>query len=248
MNSQPNKPVCSPRPTRFILLCCCLLAALLAAPPPLAGQNTRPNFIIILADDLGYGDLSSFGHPAIKTPHLDRLAAQGLKLTNCYAGMPVCSPSRAALMTGRVPQREGISEWIPENSPVHLKREAVTIARLLKGAGYATAMTGKWHLSATLDGSQPTPGHHGFDHWFATQNNALPSHENPRNFVRNGKPVGPLQGYSSTLIINEAIDWLGRRKAAPALLSLRRLSRAARKSGDRRCVRQTVCRRGAQRR
>ena len=215
MRSQQSKLKTCRVLARFILVCCGLLAALAkTSPPMLAAESARPNFIIILADDLGYGDLSSFGHPAIKTPHLDRLAAQGLKLTNCYAGMPVCSPSRAALMTGRVPQREGISEWIPENSPVHLKREAVTIARLLKGAGYATAMTGKWHLSATLDGSQPTPGHHGFDHWFATQNNALPSHENPNNFVRNGKPVGSLQGYSSTLIINEAIDWLGRRKAA----------------------------------
>ena len=191
MRSQPNKLKRCLVLTRFILICCGLLAALAkSSPPMLAAESARPNFIIILADDLGYGDLSSFGHRAIKTPHLDHLAAQGLKLTNCYAGMPVCSPSRAALVTGRVPQREGISEWIPENSPVHLKREAVTIARLLKGAGYATAMTGKWHLSATLDGSQPTPGHHGFDHWFATQNNALPSHENPNNFVRNGKPVG----------------------------------------------------------
>ena len=198
--------------TRFTLLCYLLPAALAAAPPP-AAKTARPNFIIILADDLGYGDLGGFGHPKIKTPNLDRLAAQGVKLTNCYAGMPVCSPSRAALMTGRVPQREGISDWIPEKSPVHLKREAVTIAGLLKGAGYATALSGKWHLSGALDGSQPTPGDHGFDHWFATQNNALPTHENPRNFVRNGSPVGPLPGYSSTLIVNEAIDWLGRRKS-----------------------------------
>lgn len=203
---------------RFILSCVpllLLLAVLVQAPlPSLAARSARPNFIVILADDLGYGDLSAFGHPHIKTPNLDRLAAQGLKLTDCYAGMPVCSPSRAALMTGRVPQREGISEWIPENSPVHLRREAITVASLLKRAGYATALSGKWHLNATLDGSQPTPGEHGFDHWFATQNNALPTHENPRNFVRNGRPVGSLTGYSSTLIVNEAIDWLGKRKAS----------------------------------
>lgn len=212
MKAQPNRLSIWFWLTRFTLVVCWLLALLFEEPPAFSAASPRPNFIIILADDLGYGDLSGFGHPKIKTPHLDRLAAQGLKLTHCYAGMPVCSPSRAALMTGRVPQREGISEWIPENSPVHLKRNAVTVAGLLKRAGYATALTGKWHLSATLAGSQPTPSHHGFDHWFATQNNALPSHQNPNNFVRNGKPVGPLQGYSSTLIIDEAIDWLGRRK------------------------------------
>jgi arylsulfatase A len=198
------------------LLGLALLLSLLGAVPHAGprGQNSaRPNIVLILADDLGYGDVRSFGHVHIRTPNLDRLAAEGMKLTNCYAGMPVCSPSRAALMTGRIPQREGISDWIPENSPVSLRREAVTIARLLKGAGYATALSGKWHLSGTLDGSQPTPGDHGFDHWFATQNNALPAHENPRNFVRNGKPVGPLPGYSSTLVVNEAIGWLGRRKA-----------------------------------
>jgi arylsulfatase A-like enzyme len=200
--------------TRFALSCCLLLTALTAAAPPTLSAKTRPNFIIILADDLGYGDIRAFGHPKIKTPNLDRLAAEGMRLTNCYAGMPVCSPSRAALMTGRAPQREGINDWIPENSPAHLKREAVTIAGLLKGAGYATALSGKWHLNSTLDGSQPTPGDHGFDHWFATQNNALPSHENPRNFIRNGKPAGLLEGYSSTLIVNEAIDWLGRRKGS----------------------------------
>lgn len=127
-------------------------------PPMNVESETRPNFIILLADDLGYGDLSGFGHPTIRTPNLDRLANQGLKLTSCYAGAPVCSPSRAALMTGRVPQREGIAEWIPDNSAVHLRRGSPTIASLLRDAGYATAMFGKWHLSGRLDGSQPTPG------------------------------------------------------------------------------------------
>lgn len=181
-------------------------------PPMNVESESRPNFIILLADDLGYGDLSGFGHPTIRTPNLDRLANQGLKLTSCYAGAPVCSPSRAALLTGRVPQREGIAEWIPDNSAVHLRRGSPTIASLLRSDGYATAMFGKWHLSGRLDGSQPTPGDHGFDYWFATQNNALPTHENPVNFVRNGQAVGPLKGYSSTLIVDETIGWLRNRK------------------------------------
>jgi len=187
-----------------------------AAPSP-----RRPNFIVILCDDLGYGDLACFGHPAIKTPNLDRLAADGMRLTECYSAAPVCSPSRAGLLTGRCPIREGIADWIPNNSPIHLKKEAVTVARLLKSAGYATCLAGKWHLSGKMDGSQPTPGDHGFDHWMATQNNAAPSHRNPKNFVRNGEKVGPLEGYSSTLIVDEALRWLkGRQEGQPFFLFL----------------------------
>ncbi|MCX5672147.1 MAG: sulfatase-like hydrolase/transferase, partial [Planctomycetota bacterium] len=181
----------------------------------------RPNFIVILCDDLGYGDLACFGHPAIKTPNLDRLAADGMRLTECYSAAPVCSPSRAGLLTGRCPIREGIADWIPNNSPIHLKKEAVTVARLLKSAGYATCLAGKWHLSGKMDGSQPTPGDHGFDHWMATQNNAAPSHRNPTNFVRNGEKAGPLEGYSSTLIVDEALRWLkGRQEGQPFFLFL----------------------------
>jgi arylsulfatase A len=172
----------------------------------------KPNFIVLLCDDLGYGDLACFGHPTIRTPNLDRLAAEGLRLRECYSASPVCSPSRAGLLTGRCPIREGIADWIPGNSPIHLKKGAVTVSRLLKSAGYATCVAGKWHLSGTLDGSQPTPGDHGFDHWMATQNNAAPSHASPANFVRNGEKAGPLEGCSSTLIVTEALAWLKARK------------------------------------
>jgi arylsulfatase A len=168
----------------------------------------RPNFVILLCDDLGYGDLGCFASPVIQTPNLDRLAADNLKLTHCYAASPVCSPSRAGMLTGRNPNRCGIRDWIPANSGIYLKRDEVTVARLLKAAGYRTAHVGKWHLNSKMDGSEPTPGDHGFDHWFSTQNNAAPSHENPTNFVRNGKRVGPLQGNSSTLIMDEAVRFL----------------------------------------
>ncbi len=174
---------------------------------PAPGGTKRPNLVVLLCDDLGYGDLGCFGNATIRTPNLDLLATQGMKLTSCYAGMPVCSPSRAALLTGRVCQREGIHDWIPANSGVQLKREAVTIAKLLKGVGYATGMAGKWHLNSKFEG-EPTPGDHGFEHWFATQNNAAPSHLGPTNFIRNGKPVGPLKGHSSDLLVDEIIAWL----------------------------------------
>ncbi len=188
------------------------IAALLLGPAAAQEAKRSPNVLILLCDDLGYGDLGCFGNPTIQTPNLDRLAAGGLKLTNYYAPMPVCSPSRAAMLTGRNPNRYGIHDWIPLNSKVCLPKEEITVAKLLKGAGYRTGHVGKWHLNSRMDGSEPTPGDHGFDHWMSTQNNAAPSHENPDNFVKNGKPAGPMQGNSSTLIVNEAIEFL---KAAP---------------------------------
>ena len=179
--------------------------------PALGGARSgkKPNFVIILCDDLGYGDLGCYGHPVIKTPCLDRLAGEGMKLTDCYAAAPVCSPSRAGMLTGRTPYRSGIYDWIPEGSPMHLKPNEISVATLLKSAGYATCHSGKFHCNGRFNKpEQPQPGDHGFDHWFSTQNNALPSHANPVNFVRNGQPVGPLTGYSSTLIVDEAIRWL----------------------------------------
>ncbi len=186
------------------------------------GSGGRPNFVVMLCDDLGYGDLTCYGHPAIKTPCLDALATEGMKLTDCYAAAPVCSPSRAGMLTGRTPYRSGIYDWIPAGSPMHLKPSEVTVAKLLKSAGYATCHSGKWHCNGQFNRpEQPQPGDHGFDHWFSTQNNAIPNHHNPRNFVRNGKPVGPLKGYSSTLIVDEAIRWLKDRKSGqPFCLSV----------------------------
>jgi len=178
-------------------------------PPSNGKQNERPNIVIALCDDLGYGDLECFGHPHIKTPHLNTLADEGMKLTDCYAAAPVCSPSRAGMLTGRTPYRCGVYDWIPENSPMHLRKEEVTVATLLQRNGYATCHVGKWHCNGKFNASdQPQPGDHGFEHFFATQNNARPTHKDPVNFVRNGQPVGPLTGYSSELIAQEAIDWL----------------------------------------
>lgn len=169
----------------------------------------KPSFVIMMADDLGYGDLACFGSPIIKSPNIDRLAAEGIKLTDCYAGAPVCSPSRAAMLTGRTPTRCGIDDWIREGSDICLAAEEIAFPKLLKSAGYATAHVGKWHLSGKFNSpEQSQPGDHGYDHWFATQNNAQPNHRNPDNFIRNGQPVGPMEGYSSTLIVQEGMNWL----------------------------------------
>ena len=183
----------------------------------------QPNIIIFLADDLGHGDLGCQGHPRIKSPNLDAFAKQGVRLTQCYSASAVCSPSRSAILTGRTPHRNGVYTWIAEGSEVHLRTSEVTLPKLLKGAGYSTAHVGKWHLNGKFNNaSQPQPGDHGYDHWMATQNNAAPSHKNPVNFVRNGSPVGKLEGFSAPLVVEEAIRWLdgGRDKAKPFLLAV----------------------------
>ncbi len=180
-----------------------------------AAVPRKPNIIVLLCDDLGYGDLACFGHPTIKTPNLDKLAADGMRLTDCYASAPVCSPSRCGMITGRTPTRERIDDWIPDRSGISLRRSAPSIARSLKSAGYATLHAGKWHLNSRMDGADPTPGDLGFDRWLATQNNAAPSHLNPRNFIRDGKPVGQMQGHSCSIIIEEAFAFLRDTQSAP---------------------------------
>ncbi|MBI3880585.1 MAG: sulfatase-like hydrolase/transferase [Verrucomicrobia bacterium] len=186
----------------------------------LASFAAPPNFLIVVADDLGYGDLRCYGDASIHSPNLDRFAAEGLKLTSYYAA-PNCSPSRTGMMTGRIPSRAGITDWIPQLSPMHVRRGETTVATLLRRAGYATCLSGKWHLNGGFEmRDQPQPNDHGFDHWFATQNLALPNHRNPTNFFRNGQAVGPLQGYAADLVADEAIRWLGelRDKSKPFFL------------------------------
>jgi len=195
-----------------------LLAAIVSAA---CSPAERPNFLVILCDDLGYGDLGCYGHPQIKTPRIDKLATEGIRFTDCYAAAPVCSPSRAGLLTGRTPGRAGIYDWISSNHPMHLARGETTIATLLKQSGYSTCHVGKWHLNGKFNqAEQPQPSNHGFDHWMSTQNNAGPSHANPRNFVRNGTPLGEQQGYSCELVAKEAIRWIDtlRDKSKPFFL------------------------------
>ena len=175
---------------------------------PLHGDE-RPNFVVILCDDLGYGDISCYGNKIIKTPNIDRLASQGIRFTDYYSPSPVCSPSRVGLLTGRTPNRAGIYDWIPSGTQFHLEEKEFTIPKMLKRAGYATCMSGKWHCNGRFNKkSQPQPSDFGFDHWFATQNNAVPSHRNPKNFVRNGEGVGELEGFSCRIVAEEANRWI----------------------------------------
>ena len=127
-------------------------------PTPYAGP---PNIVLILADDMGYGDLSSFGSTTIKTPNIDRIASEGVRFTGLTVPVPICAASRAGLMTGRYPIRAGI----PWNPPVRLRDGELTVADLLKTRGYATGILGKWHLGWE---SEDMPTHHGFDYFFGT--------------------------------------------------------------------------------
>ncbi|MFI3258493.1 MAG: sulfatase-like hydrolase/transferase [Rikenellaceae bacterium] len=196
-----------------------LLQPLTSCAPSEAANNEKPNFVVILCDDLGYGDLGCFNHPQIKTPNLDEMAQTGIRLTNFYSAAAVSSPSRAGLLTGRNPNRAGFYDYIPGPTPtpdckdlVHLTSDEITIPMLLKGAGYSTCLSGKWHCSSKFNSAeQPNPRDMGFDHWFATHNNSEPTHKDPYNFVRNGEEVGQLEGFSCGLVVDEAIDWLEKR-------------------------------------
>ena len=109
-------------------------------------KTVPPNILVLLADDLGYSDLSCYGSRSTQTPQLDQLAASGMRFTDFYAPAPNCSPSRAGLLTGRSPSRTGMYSYIPANGPHYLPRSEITIAELLRDAGYNTAHMGKWHL------------------------------------------------------------------------------------------------------
>lgn len=139
------------------------LAAALA-PAALAQAKRKPNFVVILADDLGYGDLGAFGAKLIRTPNLDRMAREGAKLTSFYASANICTPSRAGLMTGRYPIRTGLGHQVIQPSDTNgLPLSEITIAEALK-PDYATALVGKWHLGHVAPSWPPTG--HGFDLFF----------------------------------------------------------------------------------
>jgi arylsulfatase A len=126
-------------------------------------SKEKPNFIIIFTDDQGYQDLGCYGSPLIKTPNLDRMAKEGMKFTDFYVTSPICSPSRASLLTGCYPLRVGIATVLMPKDKIGLNPSEVTIPKVLKGEGYSTACIGKWHLG---EGSELSPLKHGFDYFF----------------------------------------------------------------------------------
>jgi arylsulfatase A-like enzyme len=194
----------------------------------------RPNVLFILADDLGYGDLSCYGRPDYQTPVLDNLARQGIRFTSNYAAAPVCTPTRCAYITGRYPQRlpVGLAEPLTAASPpdLGLPPEHPTVASLLKGNGYDTSLVGKWHL-----GWKPEfgPNRHGFDEFFGVLSGAVDYFTHRAADARGGTPregggrdlwqdLTPVErvGYLTDLLTDKAVDIIGRRRTKPFFLSL----------------------------
>ncbi len=200
--------------------------------------SLKPNVIFIMADDLGYGDLGCFGQQKIKTPHLDQLAAEGMKLTDFYAGCTVCAPSRCVLMTG---QHTGRC-WVRGNASAAniehqaLRDEDITIAEIFKQAGYATGQFGKWGLGEV--GSPGHPNHQGFDHFYGYLNQHHAHNFYPTFLMKNKERVplrnvpqweNPERGegwameridYTHDLIHAEAMKWLGENHQKPFFLYL----------------------------
>jgi arylsulfatase A-like enzyme len=160
-----------------------------------APETDRPNFIIIFADDMGYGDWGYAGHPTIRTPNLERMAREGVVMTQFYTAVAVCSPSRASLLTGRYFVRTGVHQVLYPFHDTGLPKTELTLATLLKQRDYATACVGKWHLGHHTD---HLPTSHGFDTYFG-----IP-YSNDMDDPKRGDPPVPLM--RDTKIIEQPCD------------------------------------------
>ena len=192
-------------------------AVLVSAGNLIAGERkaAKPNILMILVDDLGYGDLSSYGAKDLKTPHIDRLMAAGMRFDNFYANCLVCSPTRASLLSGRYPDLAGVPGVVRThitNNWGHLAPHAELLPKLLKPAGYHTAIVGKWHLG--LD-SPNTPNERGFDHFHGFLGDMMDDYYNHRrhgnNYMRlDGKEINP-KGHATDLFTQWSIDYINDR-------------------------------------
>jgi N-acetylgalactosamine-6-sulfatase len=213
-----------------------VLLLLLATNPALAAETKRPNVVFILADDLGYGDLGCYGCRDIKTPSIDRLAGQGVRFTNFYANGPECTPTRAALLTGRYQQRIGGLECaigvgnvgryddairLQKKNDLGLPVEEKALPRLLKDAGYRTGICGKWHLGYE---DKFSPNRHGFDHAFYCLGGGMDyfhhvegSPPAPTVLRLNGKPLR-RPGYFTDLVAAEAVQFIQVNRDRPFFL------------------------------
>ncbi len=185
-------------------------------------MKRKPNIIFILADDLGWAELGCYGNKFNETPHLDALAARSVRFTDAYAAAPVCSPYRAALMTGQVPARVGITDYLRPNDAKHLSTKHVTIAKLLKRAGYVTGILGKWHLTgyASAGAKELPPGKHGFDETILSEDAGISggSYFHPYHFNKSLKRRLDAPEYLVDRMNVEAVEFIERHKDEPFFL------------------------------
>lgn len=183
-------------------------------------QISKPNIVIIFCDDLGYGDLTSYGHPTIKTPNLDRMASEGMKFTNFYSGSPACTASRYALLTGRYPIRSGFGWVLSPRSPRGMHPEEITLAEGMKNAGYSTAMFGKWHLGVTK--TEYLPLQNGFDEFLGLpySNDMIPPKWKDIPLIDGNDTLehNPDQTKLTKMYTERAVDFIERKKDAPFFL------------------------------
>ncbi|MEE8452476.1 MAG: sulfatase-like hydrolase/transferase, partial [Thermoguttaceae bacterium] len=175
-----------------------LILILLLAGSTWAVAAEKPNIVLVMADDQGWGDMAYNGHPVLKTPNFDAAAAAGLRFDRFYAAAPVCSPTRASVMTGRHPNRMGVFKWGHPMRP-----QEFTVAEALKTAGYTTGHFGKWHLGSVRNGSPAHPGANGFDVWLSAPN----FYDNDPILSREGKAV-QTRGESSMVAVDAALEWI----------------------------------------
>ncbi|MHC4621572.1 MAG: sulfatase-like hydrolase/transferase [Planctomycetota bacterium] len=188
-----------------------------------AAQN-KPNIIFILADDLGWAELGCYGNGFNETPHLDRLAAKGVRFTQAYASAPVCSPYRASLMTGQYPARVGMTNYLQPDDTNHLSTHYTTVAEMLKSAGYATGIIGKWHLTgyASSGVKEFPPAVHGFDETIVSESHGIAggSYFHPYHFNPDIARRLPDREFLTDRQNLEAVEFIERHRSHPFFLYL----------------------------
>lgn len=197
----------------FFVFCVCLAEA--------QQKSSRPNIIYIMADDMGYADLSCYGRKDYQTPNLDNLCSQGMRFTNAYATAPVCTPTRVAFMTGRYPARltvglyEPIAEG-PKDSLVGLSPQTPSIATLMKRAGYETYLVGKWHLGYPVEYS---PIRNGFDYFYGFHAGAVDYISHSNDLYENETKI-EQPGYATDLWTDKAVELIKKKHSKPFFLTL----------------------------
>ncbi len=191
----------------FLKLGCAGLCLTTTRSLPVLGGSSgkKPNVVLCMADDQGWGDMAYNGHPVLETPNFDAMAALALRFDRFYAAAPVCSPTRGSVMTGRHPNRFGCFKWGHT-----LRPQEITIAEALKTAGYITGHFGKWHLGSVCKGSPVNPGASGFDEWFSTPN----FFDNDPILSREGVAV-QAKGESSMVTVDAAIEFIRKHAGSP---------------------------------